>query len=76
MHKIYQNQLQTWLCTITSGRQFFEQNFLLRCNFTFGGYVNKQNCRIWGSVNTQVIEKRPKLHPKKLLFAAFFVPKV
>ena len=26
-------------------------------HFTLGGYVNKQNCCIWGSQNPQVIEK-------------------
>ena len=34
-------------------------------HFTLGGYVNKQNCRIWGSENPQVIEERP-LHPEKI----------
>ena len=33
-------------------------------DFTIGGYVNKQNCRIWGSENPQVIEERP-LHTEK-----------
>ena len=28
------------------------------------GYVNKQNCRIWGSENYQIIEERP-LHAEK-----------
>ena len=30
-----------------------------------GGYVNKQNCRIWGSRNPQVMEERP-LHPENV----------
>ena len=34
-------------------------------HFILGGYANKQNCRIWGSVNIQVIEVRP-LHPEKV----------
>ena len=34
-------------------------------HFTLGGNVNKQNCRIWGSGNPQVIEERP-LHPEKV----------
>ena len=33
--------------------------------FTLDEYVNKQNCRIWGSKNPQVIEERP-LHPEKV----------
>lgn len=34
-------------------------------HFSLGGYVNKQNCRIWGSENPQVIVERP-LHPPKV----------
>ena len=34
-------------------------------HFTLGGYVNKQNCRIWGSENPHVIKERP-LHPEKV----------
>ena len=33
--------------------------------FTFCGYDNKQNCRILGSENPQVIEEKP-LHPEKI----------
>ena len=33
-------------------------------HFTLGKYVNKQNCRIWGSENRQVVEER-SLHPEK-----------
>ena len=43
-------------------------------NFTLGGYVNKQNCCIWGSENPQVIEQDP-LHQKKSLVGALFGPK-
>ena len=32
--------------------------------FTFGGYNNKQNCRIWSFGNSQVLEERP-LNPEK-----------
>ena len=34
-------------------------------NFTLGGYVNKQNCRIWVSENPPLIEERT-LHLQKL----------
>ena len=34
-------------------------------HFRFGGYVNTQNCRIWGSENSQVIEER-SLYPEKV----------
>ena len=33
--------------------------------FTLSGYVNKQNCHIWGSANPPIIEERP-LHPEKV----------
>lgn len=34
-------------------------------HFSLGGYVNKQNCRIWGSENPQLIVEKP-LHPEKV----------
>ena len=48
-------------------QQFFQQNFLQRRStfHTRGGYVNKHNCRIWGSEKSQVIEERP-LHSEKV----------
>ena len=30
-----------------------------KAHFTVCGYVNKQNCGIWGSENPQAIEERP-----------------
>ncbi|GFW63190.1 transposable element Tc3 transposase [Trichonephila clavipes] len=33
--------------------------------FSFNGYVNKQNCRIWSKANPQVYVETP-LHPEKL----------
>ena len=41
-------------------------------HFTLGGYISKQNCRIWDSENPQVIEERP-LHPEKVtVWCAFW----
>lgn len=34
-------------------------------HFHLGGYVNKQNCRIWGSENPQVVVERP-MHPNRV----------
>ena len=49
---------------MVGGWQFFEQYFLPHeAHFTLGGYVKKQNFRIWGSANFQVIEERA-LHPE------------
>ena len=41
-------------------------------HFALVGYVNKQNCRIWGSENPQIIEERP-LHKKKSLLVCSLV---
>jgi len=38
-------------------------------HFHLGGYVNKQNCRIWGSENPHVIMEKP-MHPQ--LFGMIF----
>ena len=45
-----------------SNKIFFSDEALLH---SVGMFVNKQNCRIWDSENTQVIEERP-LHPEKV----------
>ena len=34
-------------------------------NFDLGGYVNKQNCRIWGTENPYACIKK-KTHPKRV----------
>ena len=34
-------------------------------HFHLGGYVNKQNCRIWGSVNPKMIIEKP-LYPQRV----------
>ena len=34
-------------------------------HFHLGGYVNKQNCRIWGSENPHVIMEKP-MHPQRV----------
>lgn len=44
-----------------SHRIFFSDE----AHFSLGGYVNKQNCRIWGSENPHVTVERP-LHPQKV----------
>ncbi|CAH2101163.1 unnamed protein product [Euphydryas editha] len=44
-----------------SHRIFFSDE----AHFMLGGYVNKQNCRIWGSENPKVTFERP-LHPQKV----------
>lgn len=34
-------------------------------HFHLGGYVNKQNCRIWGTENPHVVEEKP-IHPQRV----------
>ena len=34
-------------------------------HFDLGGYVNKQNCRIWGTENPQAYSEKPT-HPKRV----------
>ena len=46
-----------------SNKIFFNEE----ADFILGGFVNKQNCRIWGVDNPQVIEER-SLHPEKATF--------
>ena len=37
--------------------------FLYKAHFDLGGYVNKQNCRIWGTKNPHAYIEKPT-HPK------------
>ena len=38
--------------------------FLDGAHFDLGGYVNKQNCRIWGTENPHACIEKPT-HPKR-----------
>ena len=49
-----------WWTAIFRSKFFFSDE---EAHFTLAGYVNKQNCRICGSENPQVIEEMP-LHPE------------
>ncbi|CAH2099714.1 unnamed protein product [Euphydryas editha] len=49
-----------------SHRIFFSDE----AHIMLGGYVNKQNCRIWGSENPKVTVERP-LHPQKITVWCF-----
>ena len=39
--------------------------FLAEAHFDFGGYVNKQNCRIWSTENPHAYIEKPT-HPKRV----------
>ena len=47
--------------------------FLDEAHFDLGGYLNKQNCRIWGTENPHAYIEKPT-HPKELLFGADLGP--
>ena len=40
--------------------------FSYEAHFDLGGYVNKQNCRIWGTKNPHAYIKKPT-HPKRVI---------
>ena len=42
-------------------------------HFDLGGYVNKQNCCIWGTENSHLYIEKP-MHPNESLFVADFSP--
>ena len=44
-------------------------------HFTLGGYVNKQNCRIWGSKDPQVNAERPLHSEKDIVWCALYIQK-
>ena len=39
--------------------------YIFDAHFHIGGYVNKQNCRIWGSENSNVIIEKP-MYPQQV----------
>ena len=48
--------------------------FLDETHFDFGGYVNKQNCRIWGTENPHGYFEKPT-HPKRVTVCCGFWPR-
>ena len=59
-------------------QQAVDENFLNKiffsdkAHFIFGEYVNKQNCRILGSEEPQVIEERPLYSEKVIVWCALW----
>ena len=47
--------------TILPKKNFFSDE----AHFHLGGYINKQNCRIWGTENTHAFIEKP-IHPKRV----------
>ena len=44
-------------------------------HFHLGGYVNKQNCRIWGSKNPKMIIERPFYPQRVTVWCGFYTEK-
>ena len=75
-NQFYPNAEQIWLsirlnnagkyCDITFA-DFCKKknNFSDEAHFDLGGYVNKQNCRIWGTERPHVYIEKPT-HPKRV----------
>ena len=59
--------LAKWICDRLAEDADFDKNNILsdEAHFDLGGYVNKQNYRIWGTENPHAYIEKPT-HPKRL----------
>lgn len=57
----------SWACDQLENDADFGQKIIFsdEAHFHLGGYVNKQNCRIWGTENPHVIMEKP-MHPQRV----------
>ena len=63
-----------WACArLTEDADFGKKKFIFsdEAHFNLGGYVNKQNCRIWGTENPYAYIKKPT-HPKRVTVCCGF----
>ena len=69
-----QNSVQN---VIQTGRRFGSKNIIFsdEAHFVLGGYVNKQNCLIWGTENPYEYIEKPT-HKNESLFGADFEQKL
>ena len=72
------NNSREWACDrLTEDADFgFEKMIFIfsdGAHFDLGGYVNKQNCRIWGTENPHAYIKKPT-QPNESLFGVDFGP--
>ena len=49
----------------TQFNNYNKNNFSDEAHFDVGGYVNKQNCRIWGTEKPHTCIEKP-MHPKRV----------
>ena len=62
------NNAGKWTCDQRTEDADFGKNIIFsdKAHFDLGGYVNKQNCRIWGTENTHAYIEKPT-HPKRVI---------
>ena len=53
------------VCAWTTLGHYFENQGNVLAHFDLGGYVNKQNCRIWGTEDPHAYIEKPT-HPKRV----------
>ena len=61
------NNAEKWTCNrFTTGADFGKKIiFSDEAYFDFGGYVNKQNCHVWGTEAPHAYIEKPT-HPKRV----------
>ena len=50
---------------LVEDEHFYRKIIFSEAHFHLGGYVNKQNCHIWGSEHPHVIMEKP-MHPQRV----------
>jgi hypothetical protein len=65
--EILRHYLAKWACDRLTEDADFAKKFIFsdEARFDLGGYVNKQNCRIWGTENPHAYIEKP-IHPKRV----------
>ena len=70
-NSIYPSAERLWLCirlnNVSLSKPILAKKiiFSVEAHFDFGGYVNKQNFRIWGTANPHACIEKPT-HPKRV----------
>ena len=62
------NNAGKWVCDgLTEDADFGKKRIIIsdKAHFDPGGYVNKQNCRIWGTENPHAYIEKP-MYPKRV----------
>ena len=65
------NNAGKWACDQLTEDADFGKEIIFSDEADLGGYVNKQNCRIWGTENPQAYIEKPT-HPKRVTVWCWF----